>query len=163
MALNFAALAYACLWAHEPSVNLQRYIYDHYPNGATLYVVGKETRSPYENVGATMFFYRPPNLHIARLQDFAHLAKLLPTAPEHFLLVRDRLVDSPEQDAVVPEARLVYSTYPAWIEQVNYGDWLQHSKRFSLYSVNVASHKRPLLKRIAGDKPHVRRARQATE
>ena len=138
--LNLAGLAYACVWTHEPSINLQRYIYNHYRNGTTLYVVGKETRSPYENVGATMFFYRPPNLDVERLWSFQHLAEVLPTAPEQFLLVRDRIVDSPEQDAVVPQARLVYSTYPAWIERVNYGDWLQHSKRFSLYSVDAAAN-----------------------
>ncbi len=152
-ALNLLALAYGCLWTREPSLNLQRYIYNHYPHGTTVYVVGKETRSPYENVGATMFFYRPPNLDVERLWSFKHLAELLPTAPEHFLLVRDRLDDSPEQDVVVPQAQLIYSTYPTWIERVNYFDWLRYSKRFGLYAVDIAG--RPTT--AAGQRPHAER------
>ena len=100
-----------------------------------------------------MFFYRPPNLDVVRLWSFKHLAELLPTAPEHFLLVRDRLDDSPEQNVVVPQARLVYSTYPTWIEHVNYFDWLRYSKRFGLYAVDIAA--RPTT--AAGPRPHAER------
>jgi phosphatidylinositol glycan class B len=65
--LNIAGLLYGCVSAKQPSVNFQKYVYDHYPQGCTLYLLGEDTKSPYENVGLNMYFYRPPNLIIERL------------------------------------------------------------------------------------------------
>ena len=111
-----------------------------------MYVLGAKTRSPFENVGATMFFYRPPHFTCKRLKTEDELAAILERGDGDCLVVRDRLANwSPPVDAPA-ESRLVYSTYPAWVEHFNYFNWLSNSKRFSVYAVHplappaVASH-----------------------
>jgi phosphatidylinositol glycan class B len=136
MAINCLGLAYACFVAHEPSLNFQRYLYNHYPNGCTMYVLGEKTRSPLENVGATMYFYRPPNFTVKRLRDDDELATILRHDGGGCLVVRDRLANwAPPADAS-GASRLIYHTYPTWVENFDYFNWLQNSKRFNLYAVN---------------------------
>ena len=57
-----------------------------------MYVLGKDTRSPFENVGATMFFYRPPNFIVHRLKDDKELESIVGSSSDNFLVVRDRSV-----------------------------------------------------------------------
>jgi GPI mannosyltransferase 3 len=136
VALNFVGLAYACIVAREPSLNFQHYLYDNYPQGCTMYVLGKDTRSPFENVGATMYFYRPPNFTVKRLRDDDELATILRRGAGDFLVVRDRLSDWSPPEASPAEVRLIYHTYPEWVENYNCFNWLQNSKRFNLYAVS---------------------------
>ncbi len=135
-AVNLVGLIYGCFVAREPSLNFQRYLIDHYPQGCTMYVLGEQTRSPFENVGATMFFYRPPNFTCRRLRSEDELAAIVRRGSGEFLVVRDRLAkwSLPE---TATDVRLVYSTYPAWVENYNVGNWLSNSKRFSLYAVET--------------------------
>jgi phosphatidylinositol glycan class B len=139
VAFNLLGLGYVCFVAREPSLNFQHYLYDHYPRGCTMYVLGEHTRSPFENVGATMFFYRPPNFTCQRLRGDDELAKILRRGAGDFLVVRDRLVDWSPTDGSSADARLVYRTYPEWVENCNFFNWLQNSKRFSLYAVSPLS------------------------
>ena len=144
LAVNGLGLAYACLVAHEPSLNFQHYLYDHYPHGCTMYVLGEKTRSPFENVGATMYFYRPPNFTVKRLRDDDELATILQRDAADCLVVRDRLGNWSPPDAAPAEVRLIYHTYPLWVEKYNYFNWLQNSKRFNLYSVSPLPAASPL-------------------
>jgi phosphatidylinositol glycan class B len=139
VAFNLLGLGYVCFVAREPSLNFQHYLYDHYPHGCTMYVLGEQTRSPFENVGATMFFYRPPNFTLQRLRDDDELAKILRRGAGDFLVVRDRLADWSPTDASPADVRLIYRTYPEWVENCNFCNWLQNSKRFSLYAVSPLS------------------------
>jgi phosphatidylinositol glycan class B len=134
--VNALGLLYVCFLTHEPSVAFQRYVYNQFPNGCTMYVLGKETRSPFENVGATMFFYRPPNFSIRRLKDDHQLEAIVRSGKENFLVVRDRLAEWSCPGIPPADVRLVYSTYPSWFERYNCFNWLQNSKRFNLYSVD---------------------------
>ncbi|HEX3999438.1 MAG TPA: hypothetical protein VHX65_12880, partial [Pirellulales bacterium] len=136
VAFNAAMLVYACFVAHEPSLNFQHWLYDHYPHGCTMYVLGAETRSPFENVGATMFFYRPPNFTCWRLKSEAELAAIIQRGDGDCLVVRDRLSNWSPPAASPAESHLVYTTYPAWVERFNFANWLHNSKRFSLYAVH---------------------------
>jgi len=136
VAFNAVALIYACFVAREPSLNFQHYIVDHYPNGCTMYVLGEQTRSPFENVGATMFFYRPPNFTCKRLKTDEQLATALRRNAGEILVLRDRLANwSPPDDAPAADVQLIYNTYPAWVEHFNWGNWLSNSKRFALYAI----------------------------
>ena len=136
VAVNLVGLLYACFIAREPSLNFQRYLINHYPQGCTMYVLGDQTRSPFENVGATMFFYRPPNFTCRRLHSEDELAAIMRSRSGEVLVVRDRLATwSPPETAA--DVRLLYSTYPAWVESYNVGNWLSNSKRFSLYAVDT--------------------------
>ncbi len=134
--INVAALAYACFVAREPSLNFQRYLIDHYPSGCTLFVLGDQTRSPFENVGATMYFHRPANFVVRRVHDEHELATKLSSCDGACLVVRDRLGDWPTPGSIDATADLVYRTYPAWVERFNWFNWLSNSKRFALYAVH---------------------------
>jgi GPI mannosyltransferase 3 len=136
VAFNLLGLGYACFVAREPSLNFQHFLYDHYPDGCKMYVLGKDTRSPFENVGATMFFYRPPNFTCQRLRGDDELAMILRRGAGDFLVVRDRLANWSPTDASPADVRLIYRTYPEWVESCNFFNWLQNSKRFSLYTVS---------------------------
>ncbi len=134
-AMNFVALALVCFKVSPSSVVIQKYIYDHYPEGCQLYVLGE--KSPYENVTYNMFFYRPKNLTITQLADRGELDALLQTRPSHFLLVTDRQSTPVGQDSLVPQAETVYRTYPQWLEAYNYFNWQRRSEFFRLAKVNV--------------------------
>jgi phosphatidylinositol glycan class B len=137
--LNIVGLIYGCVAAKQPSVNFQKYVYDHYPHGCTLCLLGADTKSPYENVGLNMFFYRPPGFTIERVHGTDELESLMRTSPRDVLVVRDRVSAWPDEQSVTPTPRLIYRTYPPWVESYNYFGWLQHSKRFSLYAVETRS------------------------
>ena len=132
VAVNVVGLLYACFVAREPSLNFQRFLFDRCPNGCRLYVLGDRTRSPFENVGVTMYFYRPPNFTCRRLHSDEELAAIPRDGDDDVLIVRDRLADWSLPQGT---ARLVYRTYPAWVEKYNIGNWLSNSKRFSVYAV----------------------------
>ncbi len=136
--LNIVGLVYACVSAKQPSINFQKYVYDHYPQGCTLCLLGNDTKSPYENVGLGMFFYRPPGFSVQRVADTDALEALLRSSSHELLVVRDRVTPWAEKDAVTPRPELLYRTYPPWIENYNYFGWLQHSKRFSLYAFDAS-------------------------
>ncbi len=145
VAVNAVALVYVCSASHAPSLNFQKFLYEHYPHGATMYIVGDKTRSPFENVGVTMFFYRPENFVYKRLHDESELAEILRNSTGDCLVVRDRLTGWTPPQGASAEAHLVYSTYPAWFEHINCFNWLSNSRRFSMYEVRafgaLASHK----------------------
>jgi len=42
----------------------------------------------------------------------------------------------PEQDLLVPQAELLFRSYPPWVENFNLSNWLQRSRHFSLYEVD---------------------------
>ena len=56
-AMNLVALGIVCLKVSPSSVVLQKYIYDHYPEGCQVCVLGE--KSPYENVSAQYVFLSP--------------------------------------------------------------------------------------------------------
>ena len=136
--VNLFFLAVNCFTGKQPNLALQRLIYDRYPQGVKLYIVGSDTSSPYEypKIGR-MFFYRPPNLKIQRVADYSALAAELRTEPGPALVLSDRLSDPPEKAALSPLTNLIYRTYPSWVEQYNYFHWLQRSKHYSLYAVDA--------------------------
>lgn len=136
-AVNAIALIYVCSASHAPSLNFQRYLYNHYSHGATLYIVGDKTRSPFENVGVTMFFYRPTNFTYKRLHNEAELTAILRDCCGDCLVVRDQLSNWTTPQGTAADARLVYSTYPAWVERFNWFNWLSNSRRFSMYEVHA--------------------------
>ena len=129
--VNAIGLLYACFITIEPSLTFQRYVYNHFPKGCTMYVLGKDTRSPFENVGATMFFYRPPNFVVHRLKDDKELESVLDSEKNDFLVVRDRLTSWLCPATFPSEVQLLYTTYPHWVEKFNWFNWLSNSKRFS--------------------------------
>jgi phosphatidylinositol glycan class B len=133
--LNLFLLAVNCLTNKQPNLEVQRFIYDRYPNGCTLYIVGAHTKSPYEceRIGA-MYFYRPPNFAICRLGDYGTLQARLAANATDSLILDDRLSEDPEQRAVVPTADLLYRTYPTWVAKFNYLHWMERSKHYSLYA-----------------------------
>ena len=135
--VNALGVVYVCLFAKEPSLNFQRFLYSHFPNGCTMYVLGKDTRSPFENVGATMFFYRPPNFIVHRLKDDKELESIVGSSSDNFLVVRDRLSQWSCPAIPPSDQQLVYTTYPHWVEKFNWFNWLSNSKRFALYSIDV--------------------------
>lgn len=135
--LNLLFLAVNCVTNKQPNLEIQRFIHDRYPDGCTLYVVGSATQNPYhcERIGS-MFFYRPPNLTICRVDGYDELRLKLTTGPQHFLILDDRLHASPEQSLAVPTAMLLYRSYPSWVENFNYLHWMERSKHYSLYAVD---------------------------
>lgn len=120
-AMNFVALAIVCCKVSPSSIVIQKYIYDHYPEGCQLYVLGE--KSPYQNVNYNMFFYRPKNFTITQLANRAELDARLQTRSSPFLLVTDRQSTPVGQAAFVPQAETVYRTYPQWLEAYNYFNW----------------------------------------
>jgi phosphatidylinositol glycan class B len=136
VAVNAIGLIYVCSASHAPSLNFQSFLFDRYPHGCTMYVLGADTRSPFENVGATMYFYRPENFVSKRLKDEAELANVLRSGEGDCLVVRDQLSRwSPPADTRA-NAERIYGTYPAWVERYNCFNWLSNSRRFSLYAVH---------------------------
>ena len=135
--LNFLMLAANCLSNKQPNLELQQLIYDRYPQGVRLYIVGPDAGSPYDypKIGR-MFFYRPPNLTIRRVNDYVQLGSSLADVLGPALVLSDRLSDAPEQAAAAPQAQLIYRTYPSWVERCNYFHWLERSKHYSLYAVD---------------------------
>jgi hypothetical protein len=83
-----------------------------------------------------MFFYRPPNFTCKRLHTDEELAMVLRRDEGEVLVLRDRLANwSPPDDTLAADVRLVYNTYPGWVERFNCFNWLSNSKRFALYAV----------------------------
>ncbi len=133
-ALNLIALASACLTAKRPGVDLQQYIYDHYGEGAQVFLLGK--KDPYQNVGVNMFFYRPAGFVYTKLDDFDALKRVVEHGPERFLLITDQISLASKQSEIVPRATLAYRSYPSWMERYNYFHWLDRSRTFSMYEVD---------------------------
>jgi phosphatidylinositol glycan class B len=134
--LNFIGLAGMGFSAKQPGVLIQKLIYDRYPHDCRAYILGRETKSPYTNVGFDMYFYRPPGFQLMRLDGYDELSWLLRVGPPKFLLITDHVRKEPEQDLIVPQAELVYRTYPPWVENYNYFNWQQRSRRYSMYEVD---------------------------
>jgi hypothetical protein len=150
--MNFIALAIVCCRVSPSSVVIQKYIYDHYPNGCQLYVLGE--KSPYQNVTFNMFFYRPKNFTITQLSSRAELDNLLQSPPSHFLVVSDRQSTPIGQDSLAPQAETVYRTYPQWLEAYNYFNWQRRSEFFRLAKVDFDEQPPPvqLTQRSTADK-----------
>ncbi len=140
-ALNLIGLMSACLTAKRPGVDLQQFIYDHYGAGTHAYLIGE--KDPYENVGVNMYFYRPEGFVYTRLDNFEQLHNVLNFEPGRFLLITDRISLADEQAAIIPQATLAFRTYPAWLERYNYFHWLDRSRTFSMYAIEVSQ--RPAL------------------
>ncbi|HEX3997569.1 MAG TPA: hypothetical protein VHX65_03355 [Pirellulales bacterium] len=135
-ASNVVALAAMGFSTRQPSVLLQKIIYDHYSKNCYAYILGKSSKSLYSNVGVDMFFYRPPGFQLKRLDGYDELAALMRVGPRKFLLITDRVRKTPEQDLIVPQAEPVYRSYPQWVENYNYFNWLQRSRHYTLYEVD---------------------------
>jgi phosphatidylinositol glycan class B len=147
-AINFLALAAVCLRATPSSLAIQKYIYDHYPQGCQVYVLG--TKSPYENVGYNMLFYRPPGLAVTHVADQKHLQALLENGPSHFLLITDRGSTPAAADAeTLPQSAVVYRTYPQWLEKYDYFGWQRHTEFFRVCAVEAVGDS-PATVRISG-------------
>ena len=101
-----------------------------------MYILGKDTKSLYSNVGFDMYFYRPPGFQLIRLDGYDELDALVRSGPKQFLLLTDLVHTEPEQKLIVPQAELVYRSYPSWIENFNYFNWLQRSRHYSMYVVS---------------------------
>lgn len=134
-ASNFLALAAMGLTTRQPSLLLQKMIYERYPRNCYAYILGKDCKSLYSNVGVDMYFYRPPGFQLDRLDGYDELSALTRVGPVKFLLITDRVQKAPEQDLVAPHAQLIYRSYPEWVENYNYLNWLERSRRYSLYEV----------------------------
>ena len=135
-AFNFIALAAMGFVTRQPGLWLQKVIYDRYQHGCSMYILGKDTKSLYSNVGFEMYFYRPPGFQLIRLDGYDELAALVRSGPKKFLLLTDLVHTEPEQKLIVPQAELVYRSYPSWIENFNYFNWLQRSRHYSMYLVS---------------------------
>ena len=103
--------------------------------GCHAYLVGQ--KNPYQNVGVNMYFYRPPGFVYRKLKSFAQLDGLLERGPRKFLLITDRISLASKQAQIVPQARLVWRSYPSWLENYNYLHWLDRSKTFSMYAIET--------------------------
>jgi hypothetical protein len=84
-----------------------------------------------------MYFYRPPGFQLFRLDGYDELDALLRAGPKKFLLITDHVQKLPEQDLFVPQAELLFRSYPPWVENFNISNWLQRSRHFSLYEVDT--------------------------
>ena len=134
-AANFVALAVMGFTTRQQSVLLQKMIYERYPRNCYAYILGKDTKSLYQNVGVDMYFYRPAEFHLNRLDGYDELNSLVQRGPGKFLLITDCVHKAPEQDLVAPRATLVYRSYPEWVEKYNYFNWLERSRCYSVYEV----------------------------
>jgi GPI mannosyltransferase 3 len=136
VAFNFVGLAAMGFTTRRQGVLLQKVLYDRYPHGCYAYILGKDTQSAYANVGVDMYFYRPPGFQLFRLDGYDELDSLLRVGPTKFLLITDRVRTASEQELIVPRTELVYRSYPPWVEDYNYFNWLQRSRRYSVYEVD---------------------------
>jgi phosphatidylinositol glycan class B len=136
-AVNFVGLASMGLGAKQPCLIVQKLIFDRNRDGCYVYVLGKETQNAYSNMGLDMYFYRPPGFQLFRLDGYDELDALLRAGPKKFLLITDHVQKLPEQDLFVPQAELLFRSYPPWVENFNISNWLQRSRHFSLYEVDT--------------------------
>jgi phosphatidylinositol glycan class B len=135
-ATNFVGLAIACLLCGRRTIEMQRFIYNHYGPVCQVYLVGE--KNPYQNFGCNMYFYRPDGFMFNELRSFDELQTAMNNGPRQFLLITDQLSLADEQGRIAPEAKLVWRSYPSWLEQFNYFHWLDRARTFSMYAIDTS-------------------------
>jgi phosphatidylinositol glycan class B len=135
-ATNFIGLAIACLFCGRRTIEMQRFIYNQYGPGCQVYLVGE--KNPYQNFGCNMYFYRPDGFMFNELRSFDELQAAMKNSPRQFLLITDQLSLADQQGRIVPEAKLVWRSYPSWLEHFNYFHWLERARTFSMYAIDTS-------------------------
>jgi GPI mannosyltransferase 3 len=149
-ATNIVGLAIACLVCGRRTIEMQRFIYDQYGAGCRAYLLGQ--KNPYQNFSYNMYFYRPEGFVFAELRNFDELKETMSHGPRPFLFITDQISLADEQAGIVPEAKLVWRSYPSWLEHFNYFHWLDRARTFSMYAIDNSGRAAETVAKTATDR-----------
>ncbi len=113
--------------AADSQVALYKVIYDKYTEPVMIYAVKK---NPYRRV-LDVYFYKRPNVTVKQVES---LDEVKTHANQKTLLIlhyRDK-----ESKAKKKGATTIYESFPAWIKNFNFNNWLDRTNGWLVYELN---------------------------
>ncbi len=124
--VNSVLLGIVMIKPADTHLSLYRSIYNNYEEPITLYYVDINPFNRIKNI----HFYRRPNLELKHVTNLDSLEQI---KDETFLVV---LTPKSKKESFVKDKKVIFQSYPDWIQSINYGGWVERSKAWFLYEVS---------------------------
>jgi phosphatidylinositol glycan class B len=135
--LNFPLLVGRSLIPAQETIAYHRFLYNHYEQPITLLGRGKDL---YYIAELNANFYRSKQITSKAMEnDAAIVAYLAEQKPERILLFEQELKDGSIQYPGYQRQR-VYCLFPDWLLSMNFNNWQQRSRIWSLWELKAIPH-----------------------
>ncbi len=124
--LNLLLIAVVLFIPAEPQTKLYQYIYNNYPQPATLCYVSE---NPYYRA-KEVHFYKRASLNIKNFKDSS--GKEMASGKKYLLA----LCKKDAKPVSKKNQKLIYATYPEWIKRFNFNNWLDRAQVWYVYEIN---------------------------
>jgi phosphatidylinositol glycan class B len=124
--LNIIFLVIVCFKSADSQIDLYKFVYNSYDKPGTIYFLDN---NPYHRV-LDIHFYKKENLVFQKVDS---LPQLIAKPKEVSLFVTDKNLDQFPTQVKLTE---VYNSYPKWIYNFNYNNWLSRSRSWHVYEVS---------------------------
>ena len=134
--INTLYLINVCFRPADYFVSLYQFVYNSYNKQKAVLLYPDE--DPYLRAPEPANFYKSKNIERVKIENNNDIEEAVQKYPdEKILLLTDRFLldDRYKRDDL--SYRKVYQNLPKWVEMFNYNHWLERTKIFTIYEVNV--------------------------
>ncbi len=124
---NALLTVFIMFWPIIMEMNIYKFIYNRYHAPIALYGIND---NPYR-AALDIKYYKRQNLYTSEVEN---LSTLPHSGRNKYLLAIDRRYKYP-LDSIPGEKKLIFSSYPEWINQFNYNDWLGRTNWWMIYEI----------------------------
>ena len=131
--LSFVMMAISCLKPASERIDLYEFIYKHYSGEKVTLVCQKD--NPYHYF-ERVYFYRPNDMTIIDHARAGTIDSAINSNTNHPLLILFSEQEKAKSFALEhPKSKIVYSSFPEWVRNYNYFNWLDRTKFWILFEV----------------------------
>ncbi len=128
-------LVIALLKPAEETTSFNQFIYTlASKQPVTIFYIDKD---PYQFGDQRQYFYCPKNLSLQRIENDSTIMRYKPAANSLLLVYDEKFYASENVKAYI--GKPVFKTFPLWLSNVNYGNWLSRAKSWSLYELKKSN------------------------